>query len=65
MTVEEIRDWIETIKKKASDDEVAHAMEDELHQEVLQAISEGAPNAAELAFEALKTCDIAFARWCA
>jgi hypothetical protein len=49
----------------ASDDERAHAMEDELHVEVLDAIAQGEPYPAELAREALRTVEIHFARWCA
>jgi len=65
MTVEEVRIIIEAIKAHAGDDEVQHSGEDALHQEVLEAIASGAPNAVELAAEALKTRDISFARWCA
>lgn len=47
------------------DDERAHGLEDELWERVLQAIAAGAENSRELAAEALKTKDMAFARWCA
>jgi hypothetical protein len=56
---------VEKIKACASDDESAHGLEDDLHQEVLQAIADGSNNAAELAKAALLTRDIDFARWCA
>ena len=65
MTVEEVRAWVEEIRITAHDDEKAHGMEDALHQEVLRAVAENAPNAAALAAEALKTRDIDFYRWCA
>lgn len=47
------------------DDEVAHSCEDAIHQAVLRAIADGAPNAKELAEAALKTLRFTFARWCA
>lgn len=65
MTVADVKKWISRIKDVADDDEVAHTEEDRLHQEVLAAIADGAPNAAELAREALKTSKINFSRWCA
>ena len=65
MTTEEIMRTIQEISRLSEDDEVAHSMEDELWENVLKAISEGAPNAAELAAYALKTKNISFSRWCA
>lgn len=65
MTVEEIKDRVQKIRDLAGDDERAHSMEDDLHQDVLAEIANGAPNAAELAREALLTLGIEFARWCA
>lgn len=47
------------------DDELAHSMEDALWEDVLRAIADGAPNAAELAKAALATKELDFARWCA
>ncbi len=46
-----------------SDPPYAHISEDELHEDVLRAIANGAPNAAELAREALETSDAEFYRW--
>lgn len=46
-----------------TDAEAAHIVEDELHQRVLQDIAKGAPNAKQLAEEALKTLEIDFCRW--
>lgn len=41
-----------------------HMKEDELHQDVLRAIADGASDAAELAREALKSLDLKnFPRW--
>lgn len=65
MTIKQVELALKEIARVANDDERAHGMEDRLHQEVLQAIADGAPNAAELARLALKTSDINFARWCA
>lgn len=53
------------IAEIADDYERAHANEDALHLKVLRAIANGAPNAAELAAEAIKTDAIDFARHCA
>lgn len=48
------------------DDEKAHGMEDDLHQDVLRAIGNGtAEDPAGMARAALRTTEFAFARWCA
>ena len=47
------------------DSDRAHSAEDALYRDVLQAIADGATNAAELAAEALKTRELDFSRWCA
>ena len=65
MTADEVRAAVAQIAKCADDYERAHGKEDDLHEAVLQAIADGAENAAELAREALKTADIEFARYCA
>lgn len=65
MELSEVESRIEGIRAVAGDDEVAHSREDELRDDVLKAIAEGASNAAELAGAALSTRDIEFARWCA
>lgn len=65
MTVEDVRREINEIIKQTGDDESQHDDEDSLHRAVLRAIADGAPNAAELATEALKTLDLNFCRWCA
>jgi hypothetical protein len=65
MTVDEIRAKVAGIAANARDNEQAHSHEDHLHQSVLAAIRDGAPNPAELAAEALKTQELSFARWCA
>lgn len=41
----------------------AHEAEDRLRHEVLRAIAAGAPNAQELAAEALKSSEMQFERW--
>lgn len=65
MTPEEVMARVEEINKVAEDDERAHSLEDDLRQDVLEAIADGAPNAKELARTALLTSEIEFARWCA
>ena len=65
MTIEEVRQAVQAVKDKSDDAEVAHGAEDALHQNVLDEIANGNPNAVELAREALKTIDLNFARWCA
>lgn len=65
MDIDQVRDRVRHIDALSRDDEGAHAEEDTLHQNVLQAIADGADNPAALAEEALKTQNIDFARWCA
>lgn len=62
MTVEEVQERVEMIRRNADDDERAHAREDALHQDVLRYF---AATGNSVAVEALKTLDIEFARWCA
>jgi len=61
----DIMERVVDIKRIAGDDERAHSEEDKLHQDVLRAIADGAPNSSLLARAALETCDLDFARWCA
>lgn len=65
MTLDEVHTRVARVYANRSDDEAAHAAEDDLHADVLKAIADGAPNASELAHEALRTKDISFNRWCA
>lgn len=65
MTEEEANEWVERIRAMASDDEGAHATEDEFREAVLKAIANGADNAKQIAEIALKTNEIDFERWCA
>ncbi|MBD3861399.1 hypothetical protein IEE86_16865 [Bacillus sp. 28A-2] len=64
MTVDEVKERVEDIRQIAFDDEAAHGMEDDLYNDVLGAIANGAGNPEKLASEALKTQDIEFYRWC-
>ena len=64
MTLEELRYRIEKIKEVAHEDGIAHSHEDDLREDVLLAIADGAPNAIELAREVLKTGEIEFERRC-
>lgn len=63
MTVEEVEAKVQAIDDNKRDSESAHGDEDDLHQDVLKAIADGAPHAKELAAAALKTKDIEFSRW--
>ncbi len=64
MTVDEVRERAQlVIRVGNSDPQYAHISEDELHEDVLRAIANGASNAAELAPEALVTSDAEFYRW--
>lgn len=66
MQVSDIERRVQRIKDCAGDDEAAHGMEDDLHQQVLKAIADGkCSNAALCAAAALKTQEIKFSRWCA
>ncbi len=59
-----VRDRVARIvDPERTDDETLHSEEDELYDSVLRAIRDGAPNASELATEALKTKDATFSRW--
>lgn len=64
MTLDDVKARLAEIAESAKDDdESAHACEDDLHQDVLQAIADGHPDAAALAAEALKSVQITFYRW--
>lgn len=65
MTIDEVKDRLAKIDYAKHDDQYAHSLEDELHQDVLLAIATfDCGNPAALAKEALKTLDINFYRWC-
>jgi hypothetical protein len=63
ITIDSIRHRVVEISEIASDDEHAHSLEDDLWNDVLQAIADGAPDSADLATEALKTNQVKFHRW--
>lgn len=65
MTPADVRLRVEAIAAAHGDYEMAHGDEDRLHQDVLRAIAAGAPDAAELAAEALRTLELDFPRYCA
>lgn len=66
MTLDDVKQRVAEIRAIGRrDPEVSHGNEDALWENVLRAIADGAPNAAELAREALETAKIDFARWCA
>lgn len=61
---QELNVWLRAVDIYAArhDDEHAHNLEDALYLDVLRAIADGAPNAAELARDALRTQEINFSR---
>ena len=64
MTPEWIGRGVDEIRGARHDDERAHAMEDDLHQIVLEALSRGDCEDVKLcAATALKTLSLDFARW--
>lgn len=65
MTLEDITKLLNRIEKCKRDDEAAHSLQDQLFEDVLEAISLGADNPSMLAKEALKVLNIDFERWCA
>lgn len=65
LTVDRVKELVAEIALCKEDDERAHGLEDALFEAVLEEISTGTSNAAELAIEVLKTREINFSRWCA
>jgi len=66
MNPEAVARRVEAIANLVDDPEVAHAREDELWRDVLQAIADGKAWDARLcARRALQTAEISFPRWCA
>jgi hypothetical protein len=64
MTVADIEERLELIRHYSSfDADTAHFREDDLWEDVLTAIAEGAANAQELARKALESRSIPFERW--
>lgn len=63
MTVAQIEARIAKIAAGLWDNESAHSDEDELRDDVLRAIAEGAPDPAALAAAVRKTNDLDYARW--
>ncbi len=65
-TVEDVERELALIRKHSGDDEVAHSMEDDLHQCVLMAIAnQTAVEPVAMARLALTTLEMDFERWCA
>lgn len=66
MTAEIVRRRVQDIRECAGDDEAAHSMEDQLHQDVLQSIADFECDSPYVCAKlALETKAIDFARWCA
>ena len=65
MTVNTARKRLKAIRTEAWDDEAAHCHEDQLREDVLEAIVDGSPDYKALARIALSTRKIKFTRWCA
>jgi hypothetical protein len=64
-TAESAREIVECIRALSDDDELAHALEDDLHFTVLQHVAKGGANSQELAAVAVTTEALDFSRWCA
>ena len=62
--IDEIKQRVEEIRVMARDPLEAHILEDQLMRDVLELIAVGAPDAAKLAMEALRSGEIEFARHC-
>ena len=66
MTIKEVQERIAEISNASDDDERAHSMEDDLYQDLLEAIESGEAEAPqEMCRLALTTKGMDFARWCA
>lgn len=63
--LDEIEGRLAEIRETAHDYEAAHAMEDQLRHDVLEAIADGQQGARKLAAEVLKSSEIKFQRLCA
>lgn len=64
MEIKDVIDGVKEIKEEQSDPEVAHLLEDNLYEQVLNEIAFGkCSNSKKIAKEALKTKDIPFRRW--
>lgn len=63
MTVEEVADRVRRIAEMTGDNEAAHVEEDQLLEDVLSAIADGADNPAELAKAALAAREVNYDRW--
>ena len=64
MEIKDVIEQVKEIKEEQSDPEVAHLLEDNLYEQVLNEIAFGkCSNSKKIAKEALKTKDIPFKRW--
>jgi DNA-binding FadR family transcriptional regulator len=66
MTIKEVQERVSEISNASGDDERAHSMEDDLYQDLLEAIESGEAEAPQAMCQiALTTKAMDFARWCA
>lgn len=66
LTLSTVYDRVEAVRANSHDPEVAHTLEDTLHQDVLSAIASGSCESPRAFAEAaLSTLEIKFPRWCA
>ena len=65
VTIHDVEKRLKAINEIKNDDEAAHAMEDNLWCDVLEAIASGAANPQKLAKAVLRSRECGFARWCA
>ena len=64
MTLIQAQERLARIAASAYDDEIAHSLEDNFHQDVLKEVASNNPQSSELAKIALLTLDLDFRRWC-
>lgn len=66
MTIKDVEERLSQIRSERLDAEVAHSLEDSLHQLLLASIAEGTcEDPVECAKLALTSQQISFPRWCA
>lgn len=65
MTLKQIEERVERIRRMAGDDEAAHSEEDELRHDFIEYVASLPIPLAKKAWAVLETSGIRFARWCA
>jgi hypothetical protein len=63
ITLRDVEERVEDIRRRAGDDEAAHSREDALYRDVLESIAMGGGEWAPIAAAVLRTSEIEFDRW--